>query len=100
MTSQTDSTLVLSALADLLHRICKRERIELSTDTLLADIEGLDSLRLLQTIASLEDLFRVEIEVDALNDLTQVSDILGAIADAAPAPGSGADTSRTVEPGT
>jgi acyl carrier protein len=99
MTSHADSTAVLIALSDLLRRICKREHIELSTETLLAEIEGLDSLRLLQAVASLEDLFRVEIEVGALNDLHQVSDILAAIAEASPAPASGAGTPGTVGSG-
>jgi acyl carrier protein len=60
------------------------EHIELAIDTLLDDIPGIDSLRLLQAVAHLEQHFRVEIDVVDLDDLHCVRDIVNAISAARP----------------
>jgi acyl carrier protein len=67
-------------LAKLLRRICEDEMPVLTVNTPLDDIPGIDSLRLLQAIAHLEEHFNVEIDVAALDDLSCVRDILNAIA--------------------
>jgi acyl-coenzyme A synthetase/AMP-(fatty) acid ligase/acyl carrier protein len=75
---------VLSELTGMLCRLCEQDRLQLSPDTHLADIPGLDSLRLLQAAALLEERFQVEIDVVALENLHRVSDVLALIADAQP----------------
>lgn len=75
---------VLVELTRLLRRICDDDRIELTIDMKLEDIPGIDSLRLLQVVAHLEEHFRVEIDVVALDDLCFVSDVLTALAAARP----------------
>ena len=64
-----DPVIILIELTLLLRRICENETLELSPDTSLADIPGLDSLRVLQSVAHLEEHFQVEIDVAALDDL-------------------------------
>ena len=54
-------------------------------ETKLDDVPGIDSLRLLQAVARLEETFRVEIDVVTLNHLETVRDVLDAICGAAPA---------------
>jgi acyl carrier protein len=76
---------ILVELTRLLSRICEHEQTHLSGSTLLEDVPGIDSLRLLQAVASLEEHFGVEIDVVALEDLTRVQDILDAISNARPA---------------
>ena len=76
---------ILAELTTLLRRICEDDRIELSADTRLEDVPGLDSLRRLQAVAHLEEHFGVEIDVVALDNLCCVQDILNAIAGARPA---------------
>jgi acyl carrier protein len=72
-------------LAKLLRRICEDEMLTLTANTPLDEIPGIDSLRLLQAIAHLEEHFNVEIDVAALDDLSYVRDILNAVAAARPA---------------
>ena len=50
----------------------------------MADVPNMDSLRLLQAIALLEEQFSVEIEVVALERLHRVRDIFHIISDALP----------------
>jgi acyl carrier protein len=50
----------------------------------LADVPNIDSLRLLQTIALLEEQFSIEIDVVALERLHRVRDIVELISDALP----------------
>jgi acyl carrier protein len=77
---------VFVELTALLSRICQHEQTDLSAGTLLEDIPGIDSLRLLQAVAHLEDVFRVEIDVVTLNKLERVQDVLDAICTARPLP--------------
>ncbi len=79
-----DPEFVLAELTRFLRHLCESEEIELTTDTLLDDIPGMDSLRILQAVAHLEAWFHVEIDVVDLDDLSRVSDILSAIAAAHP----------------
>jgi acyl carrier protein len=74
----------IEVLSRLLRRVCEQERMTLSPDTPLEDIPGIDSLRLLQAVALMEEHFQVEVDVVALEDLHVVADILGAISGARP----------------
>ena len=73
---------VLAQLTKLLTRICEHDQVGLSAETMLDEIPGIDSLRLLQAVAHLEEHFDVEIDVKALEDLRRVHDILHAISTA------------------
>ena len=76
---------IFAELARLLRRVCEHSQPGLSPATMLEDLPGIDSLRLLQAVAQLEEFFRVEIDIVALDDLACVQDILNAISAARPA---------------
>ena len=73
-----------ATLAGLLRRLCEDPLPGLAPETLLVDIPGLDSIRLLEAVALLEEELRVEIETAALDELHCVADILAAVACARP----------------
>jgi acyl carrier protein len=77
---------ILGEFTKLLRRICEHDEMEIAAGTLLDDIPGIDSLRLLQAVAHLEDHFHVEIDTAALGDLRRVRDVLNAVSDARPMP--------------
>lgn len=79
-----DQEAVFREFARISHGFSEHEHIELESDTPLEDIPGIDSLRLLQVVAHLEQHFRVEIDVVALDDLHLVRDIVNAISTARP----------------
>ena len=58
--------------------------VALPGDLPLAEVPNIDSLRLLQAIALLEEQFSIEIEVVALERLQRVRDIVAIISDALP----------------
>ncbi len=70
---------VMQALPALLQRVCKQEQIGFSPETVLADLAGIDSLRMLQIVALLEEQFYVEIDTIALDNLTTIRDVINAI---------------------
>jgi acyl carrier protein len=73
---------IASAVSDTLCRVCDRPAVALPQDLLLADVPNIDSLRLLQAIALLEETFSVEINVVALEQLQRVRDVVELISDA------------------
>lgn len=75
---------IASAVSDMLCRVCERDAVTLPQDLLLAEVPNMDSLRLLQAIALLEETFSVEINVVALERLQRVRDIVELISDALP----------------
>lgn len=60
-------------------QICEQPALDLRPDTALADIPGIDSLRLLQAIALLEENCAVEIMIPALESVHRVGDVVDAI---------------------
>ena len=68
----------------MLCRVCDRAAVTLPQDLPLGDIQNIDSLRLLQAIALLEEQFSIEIDVVALERLHRVRDIVELISDALP----------------
>ncbi|TMJ57342.1 MAG: acyl carrier protein [Alphaproteobacteria bacterium] len=75
---------IARAVSDMLCRVCERAAVALPQDLPLADIQNIDSLRLLQAIALLEEQFSIEIDVVALERLHRVRDIVELISDALP----------------
>jgi acyl carrier protein len=88
---ELSQNLILLELARSLGQICEHSLEELHAGTVLEDIPGIDSLRLLQAVAHLEHHFRVEIDVIALDDLTSVRDVLNAVLMARQMDGGGRD---------
>ncbi len=84
MTDRPTSDVILTVLTNILRRLCELDRLELSPDMPLVDIPGIDSLRILQTVALAEEHFRMEIDVVALENLHRVRDVMNAIAPAPP----------------
>ena len=83
--------LILAELARSLRRICEHSLPGLRADTVLEGLPGIDSLRLLQAVANLEQHFHVEIDVVALDDLSSVQDILNAVSRGRPVSDAGCD---------
>lgn len=79
MGGDLNQAVVLSAFAEVLVRVCEQVALDLQPDMALADIPGIDSLRLLQAIALLEENCAVEIMIPALENLHQVGDVVDAI---------------------
>jgi acyl carrier protein len=75
---------IARAVSDTLCRVCDRPAVALPADLPLADVPNIDSLRLLQAIALLEETFSVEIDVVTLERLDRVCDIVEIISDALP----------------
>jgi acyl carrier protein len=68
----------------MLCRVCERPAVALRQDLPLAEVPNIDSLRVLQAVALLEEQFSIEIEVVALERLQRVRDVVELIADALP----------------
>ena len=66
-------------LARLLRQLCEDPLPDLAPETPLVDVTGLDSIRLLETVALLEEELQLEIDTQALDGLERVGDILAAI---------------------
>jgi acyl carrier protein len=75
---------IARAVSDMRCRVCERTTVALPQDLPLADVPNIDSLRLLQAIALLEEQFSIEIEVVALERLHQIRDVVEIISDALP----------------
>ncbi|MGD0430039.1 MAG: acyl carrier protein [Acetobacteraceae bacterium] len=82
--TELSQDIILAELARSLRRICELSQPELRADMVLGDLPGINSLRLLQAVAYLEQYFHVEIDVVALDELTRVQDILNAVSQARP----------------
>jgi acyl carrier protein len=76
---------VMLALPGLLLRLCKQSQPGLTRETSLEDVAGLDSMRILQVVALLEEHFHVEVDEVALHDLHTLGDIVDAITSGRPA---------------
>ena len=72
----TPETADFGLLAGLLRRLCEQPLPELAPDTALAEIDGLDSVRLLEAVALLEEAMGVEFPTQALDGLEHVADLL------------------------
>jgi acyl carrier protein len=70
---------VFGTVAATFRHVCQHPLPELSPDTYLDELPGMDSLRVLHLIAALEEQFGVDIDVAALDRLYQVRDVLDAV---------------------
>lgn len=75
---------MFAALAQLLRRLCQERLVDLRPETRLDEVAGLDSLRLIEAVAQLEERFGVVIDTDNLAELRMVGDIARLILDAGP----------------
>jgi acyl carrier protein len=71
--------IALDALATILRRVSQQPLPDLTPDTYLDEIPGMDSLRVLHVVAMMEEEFGVEIDTTALDRLYQVTDVLRAV---------------------
>ena len=81
-----DRAALLAALAELLPAITGMPAGALRAETLLEDIPGLDSLRLMELLATAESRFGLELDPADLEDLLRLGDLVTAL-EQAPAPG-------------
>lgn len=80
-----DRAALLAALAELLPAITGMPAGALRAETLLEDIPGLDSLRLMELLADAESRFGVELDPADLENLLRLDDLVTAL-ERAPAP--------------
>jgi acyl carrier protein len=80
------------AVAAIFRKLCRHPLPDLTPETHLDELPGMDSLRVLQAIALMEEQFGVEIDVAALDRMYQVRDILRAVHASRNAAGFNADT--------
>jgi acyl carrier protein len=73
--SDTEFTTVAAAL----RKLCQDPLPGLSPDTYLDELPGMDSLRMLHAIASIEEHHGIEIDVAALDQMYRVQDIMNAV---------------------
>lgn len=66
-------------IKNALKKALEIENMEIQLDDHFRDYEDWDSLALLSLIAILDEDFGVEIETDALNELTTVRDLLNSV---------------------
>jgi len=66
----------LELLGGLLRRLCEQPLPDLAPATPLVEIDGLDSVRLLETVALLEEAMGVEFPTEGLDRLEHVADLL------------------------
>ena len=79
MLTADSSAADLAAVAASLRKLCRDPLSDLTADTYLDELPGMDSLRVLHAIAMIEEQFGVEIDVAALDGMRQVRDIVQAV---------------------
>jgi len=75
----TDHQDPFETVVRLLRTVCVRRFEGVSPATVLSDLPGMDSLRLLETIALAEEQFGVEIDTRRIETITTVADIVAAL---------------------
>jgi len=68
-----------ATVAAALRKLCQDPLPGLTPDTYLDELPGMDSLRMLHAIASIEEQHGVEIDVAALDRMYRVQDIMDAV---------------------
>lgn len=82
-----DRASIRAAVETYIRSLCAQPQRALSPETRLDDLADMDSLKWIETIAVLEERLNVEIDTQALEDLTTLDDIVTLLADAAPRAG-------------
>jgi acyl carrier protein len=68
-----------TTVAAALRKLCQDPLPGLSAETYLDELPGMDSLRMLHAIASIEEQHGIEIDVAALDGMHQVQDVMNAV---------------------
>ncbi len=76
------AALVLAEVRGQIRRLCGQPALEVDGATALDEIEGLDSLRIIEAVALLEERFGVAVDPLALDGLASVGDIVRIITSA------------------
>lgn len=79
----TDAAAILAVVAAILNRLADRPLPALALSTPLDALDGIDSLRLLETVALAEEHFAVQVDLGGLDGLATVGDIVRLIHQAA-----------------
>lgn len=74
-----DREVALAALVELMPVMTGMATGELRAETVLEDIPGLDSLRLMELLATAESRFGVELDPTDLEDLVRLGDLVTAL---------------------
>jgi acyl carrier protein len=83
MTRLLDRAEVLAGFTEIVGRLTAQADLVLEERQEFADLEALDSLRLLEAIALTELRFGVQIDTAGMDRLTTVGDVVGAVLTAA-----------------
>lgn len=75
----------LATFTAIVRRLAATPEMAVPVETALADLEGLDSLRLLEAMALSEARLGVEIDTNAMDSFTTVGDVIAALLAARPA---------------
>ena len=75
-----DPAAVLAAVVGIVARVTRRAQPGAAMETKLYDLDGLDSLRLLETVALAEEHFGVQVETGGLGQIETVGDIVRLVA--------------------
>jgi acyl carrier protein len=73
------SDVEFATVAAALRKLCHDPLPDLSPETYLDELPGMDSLRMLHAIASIEEQHGIEIDVAALDGMHQVRDVMSAV---------------------
>lgn len=71
---------VLAVVVDILQSVTARPQPGVTLDTPLDALDGVDSLRLLETVALAEEHFGIQVDTGGLDALATVGDIVRLIA--------------------
>ena len=69
----------LQGLATIIATVLQRPHPALTLKTRLRDLDGMDSLRFLETVALAEDHFNTELDITRLESLETIQDLLDAL---------------------
>ena len=78
--SSHDHETVLHEVVGIVARVTNRPQPAAAMDTMLYDLDGLDSLRLLETVALAEEHFGVQVDTGGLGQIETVGDIVRLVA--------------------
>lgn len=78
--SSLDHEAVLQVVVAIVARVTKRPQPAAAMDTMLFELDALDSLRLLETVALAEEHFGVQIDTGGLGQIETVGDIVRLVA--------------------
>ncbi len=71
-----ESDVVLAEVVRILEQVSRRQQPGCTMDSALHELDGVDSLRLLETVALAEEQFGVMVETGGLGQIETVGDIV------------------------